>query len=93
MADKKFTLLELHLADGSIRLGQSSPGTEADAAEPDADAADGDDGGYCPGRSVGKLLLVVLVIAVLALGIKTLLGGGDDLDELEDLADLDGDDA
>lgn len=95
MADKKFTLLELHLDEGSIQVGPSVIGDEQNAiTEPESkDSDEDDDGGSCPGRKFGKLLLVLVVLVVLALGIKTVLGGGDDLDELEDLADLDEGDA
>lgn len=93
MADKKFTLLEFHLDEGSIQIGPSALGAEDDEiSEPEAEGEDGgevDDGGCCPGRKVGKLLVVLLVLALLALGLKKALGGGEDLDELEDLADLD----
>lgn len=95
MASKKFTLLELHLGDGAVQIGPAAlgGGTGADATEPDDDeTAEGesDDSCGCPGRTVGKLLLAFLVIALLALGVKKALGGGEDLDELEALADLDG---
>jgi hypothetical protein len=90
MADKKFTLLELHLDDGSIQVGPSALGTEDnEITEPETEDPDEDGGGTCPGRKVGKLLVVLLVLALLALGLKKALGGGEDLDELEDLADLD----
>jgi hypothetical protein len=100
MAKKKLTLLELNLGDGTIQigpatLGDGANGTPETETETDADdAVDGaDDGCGCPGRKAGKLLLVVLVLALLVFGIKKALGGGEDLDELEDLADLDADDA
>jgi len=90
MADKKFTLLELHLDDGSIQVGPSVLGAEDnEITEPETEDEDESDCGTCPGRKVGKLLVVLLVLALLALGVKKLLGGGDDLDELEELADLD----
>ncbi|MEF8855889.1 MAG: hypothetical protein V5A16_00555 [Haloplanus sp.] len=91
MADKKFTLLELHLGDGTVQIGPATlDGGDAsdDATESGADDATGN-GGCCPGRKVGKLLLALLVLALFALGLKKTLGGGEDLDELEDLADLD----
>jgi hypothetical protein len=95
MADKKFTLLELHLDEGSIQIGPSVIGDEqTEITEPESkDPDEGDDAGTCPGRKAGKLLVVLLVLAVLTLGVKKLLGGGDDLDELEELADLDEGDA
>jgi hypothetical protein len=92
MADKKFTLLELHLDDGSVRLGPATLGaedneiTEPESKDPDESESDG---GCCPGRKAGKLLIVLLVLAVLVFGLKKLLGGGEDLEELEELADLD----
>jgi hypothetical protein len=91
MADKKFTLLELHLDEGSIQVGPAALGAEDDEiTEPEAEDEDEpDDGGCCPGRKAGKLLVVLLILAVLALGLKKVLGGGDDLEELEELADLD----
>jgi hypothetical protein len=94
MADKKFTLLELHLGGGTVQIGPATlgAGDADDATEPDDDeTAEGesDDSCGCPGRTVGKLLLALLVIALLALGVKKALGGGEDLDELEALADLD----
>jgi hypothetical protein len=93
MADKKFTLLELHLDDGSIQIGPSALGDEDnEITEPeseDEDEGGSEDGGTCPGRKAGKLLVVLLVLGLLALGLKKALGGGEDLDELEDLADLD----
>jgi len=89
MADKKFTLLELHLGDGTVQIGPATIGDESsEVAEPEGEGTDEDDGG-CPACKAGKLLLVLLVVALLALGIKKALGGGDDLDELEELADLD----
>jgi hypothetical protein len=96
MADKKLTLLELNLGDGTVQIGPATLGGEPnETPEPDADdaAADEDDhdGCGCPGRKAGKLLLVVLALAFLALAIKKVLGGGEDLDELEDLAELDED--
>jgi len=96
MADKKFTLLELHLDDGSIQVGPAALGAEDnEITEPEAedeyeDEDQADDGGCgCPARKAGKLLVVLLVLAVLALGLKNVLGGGEDLEELEELADLD----
>jgi hypothetical protein len=97
MADKKFTLLELHLDDGSIQIGPAALGTEdneitePETEDEDESESESGDGGCCPGRKVGKLLVVFLVIALLALGLKKLLGGGEDLDELEELAELDED--
>jgi hypothetical protein len=93
MADKKFTLLELHLDEGSIQIGPSVIGDEQnEITEPETkDSDEDDDGGTCPGRKAGKLLFVLFVLALVAFGLKNVLGGGEDLDELEDLADLDED--
>jgi hypothetical protein len=97
MADKKLTLLELNLGDGTIQigpatLGDDATGVDADTDEPgDVESDDGDGGCGCPARKVGKLLLVLGTLAVVAVLVKKLLGGGEygDLDELEDLAELD----
>jgi hypothetical protein len=90
MADKKFTLLELHLDEGSIQVGPAALGAGGDGiTEPESkDSGEGD--ASCPGRKLGKLLVALLVIAVLVLGLKKVLGGGsEDLDELEELSKLD----
>ncbi|AXG06952.1 hypothetical protein DU500_11230 [Haloplanus rubicundus] len=91
MADKKFTLLELHLDEGSIQVGPSVIGDEQNTiTEPESkDSDESESGDCCAGRKAGKLLVVFLVLAVLALGLKKVLGGGDDLEELEELAELD----
>lgn len=98
MADKKFTLLELHLDEGSIQVGPAALGAGGDGiTEPESkDSGEGEGEGEgegdasCPGRKLGKLLVALLVIAVLVLGLKKVLGGGsEDLDELEELSELD----
>jgi hypothetical protein len=104
MADKKYTLLELNLGDGTVQIGPATLGdgasavgtdtdTDTDTDEPiDSDGGDGDSGGCgCPARKAGKLLLVLGVLAVVTLVAKKLLGGGEyeELDELEDLSELD----
>jgi hypothetical protein len=100
MAAKKFTLLELHLGDGTVQIGPATLGDAADGvpigdgdAGADADqsaTADGDGSGgrSCPGRTAGKLLLVLGGLVVVGLVVAKLLGGDEDLEELEDLADL-----
>jgi hypothetical protein len=97
MADKKLTLLELNLGDGTVQIGPATLGGDDDGLDLDDDGldddSDGESGGGagCPGRKAGKLLLVLGALGVLALLVKKLLGGGEyeDLDELEDLAELD----
>mgnify|MGYP006281923155 CR=1 FL=1 len=109
MADKKLTLLELNLGDGTVQIGPATLGGDDGGLELDDDDLDDDldldlgldldddgedesgGGASCPGRKAGKLLLVLGVLGVLALLVKKLLGGGEyeDLDELEDLAELD----
>jgi hypothetical protein len=105
MADKKFTLLELNLGDGTIQIGPATLGGDDGLAEVDLDDdldevdldldldseddGDGSDDGSCLGRTVGKLFLAVLALVVVTLVVKKLRGGSEDLDELEDLADLD----
>ena len=93
MADKKFTLLELHLGDGTVQIGPATIGTEPDGStEPEATDAHepgGEDAdGGCPGRTAAKVLLVVAVIALAAGVARKLLGGDEELEELEELADL-----
>ncbi|AZH25437.1 hypothetical protein [Haloplanus aerogenes] len=96
MADKKFTLLELHLGDGTVQIGPATIGDESanEITEPEQkDPDESEDGGACPMRKAGKLLVVLAVLVLLTLGVKKVLGGGEDLEELEDLADLDEDEA
>jgi len=87
MADKKFTLLELHLGDGTVQIGPATIGDEpSGVTEPEAEDADEGDGGCgCPGRKAGKLLLVLLVLALVVVVVKKVLGGSEELDELEAL--------
>jgi hypothetical protein len=93
MAEKKFTLLELHLGDGTVQIGPATIGTEPDGpTEPeatDAHETGAEDAGGCPGRTAAKVLLVVAVIALAAGVARKLLGGDEELEELEELADLD----
>ncbi|WP_248896980.1 hypothetical protein [Haloplanus halobius] len=92
MASKKFTLLELHFGDGTVQIGPATlgAGESSDAEsedEADADTTDGD--ASCPVCTVGKLLLAAVVLALLAAVVRKVLGGDEDLEELEDLTDLD----
>jgi len=106
MVEKKLTLLELNLSDGTVQIGPATLGGGDDDVDDDLDLDIGEDidvddidldddiddaaeGCGCPGRKLGKLLLVLGGLALLAVVAKKLRGGGDDLDELEDLADLD----
>ena len=95
MAAKKFTLLELHLGDGTVQIGPATIGdpdgrSEPEAADADETGGDADADGGCPGRTAVKFLVVVAVFALLAVVARKLLGGGvEELAELEDLADLD----
>jgi len=96
MADKKFTFLEFHLHDSDLQFGPEmigdvvgSVGGDA-GAEESADESMGHevevDDGSCPGRSLGKVLLAVVALAVLVVAAKKLLGGsGEALSELEEL--------
>jgi hypothetical protein len=93
MVDKKLTLLELNLGDGTVQIGPATLGGSSDddddATVDDEDEGDAAEGCGCPGRKLGTLLLVLGGLVLLAVVAKKLRGGDDDLDELEDLADLD----
>lgn len=98
MSDKSLTLLEVHLDEGAIRIGEngllgggrSDDGTDEDG-EVDADATDADaSGGSFPccglsARSVGLALAVVALLAALGVAAARLLGDGD----LEDATEID----
>lgn len=89
MAESSFTLLEIHLGDGDVRIGPNRllGGTDDETpTEVDRDADDsGSSGGRCSGKSIGIALLVVGLLAVAGFAAARLLGG----DGLEDAADLD----
>ncbi|SMO63515.1 hypothetical protein [Halorubrum cibi] len=93
MTNKSFTLLEIHLADGAIRIDGNrllGGGTDADDAHAtgDAGAGDGDDGSERPSWASAKAVLVALavagVVAAAAFAAARLLGG-----DLEDAAAID----
>ncbi|MFC6953176.1 hypothetical protein [Halorubellus litoreus] len=110
MADKKFTIFELHF-DGDLKLGPTfgadpSPDVEAtdggtsvpdddatDAAatpavdvDPEAEDAEGGSKAPVKGAILGVLALVLLAVAA-----RVLMGGDDDVDDVEmvDLDDVD----
>jgi hypothetical protein len=94
MADTKFTLLELHLGDGAVRIGSRTPGEgSTDVNAESGSDTDDDDGGTCPARTAAKLLLAVGGLVALLLVASKLLGDDEDIEELEELADLDAGDA
>jgi hypothetical protein len=97
MADKKFTFLEFHLHDSDLQFGPEmigdvvgsvggDAGTEESGDEPTGQEVEveGDDGS-CPGRTVGKLLLVLVAVVAVVVAAKKLLGGDEELSELEEL--------
>jgi hypothetical protein len=103
MADKKFTILELHF-DGDLKLGPTF-GTDP---SPDVEATDGgtpvptDDDGTTPavdvdpddaetdGRTPVKgAILGVVALVVLAVAARLLLGGDDDAVDDVEIVDLD----
>jgi hypothetical protein len=101
MATKKFTLLELHLGDGTVQIGPATIGAEAEPTATGGEDGDGDGdgpdasddaGGGCPARTAGKALLVAASLALVAILVRKLLAGGEpeeigELEELEELAD------
>jgi hypothetical protein len=95
MADKKFTFLEFHLHDSDLQFGPEmigdvvgsvggDAGTEESDGEPMGHDVEVDDGD-CPGRSIGKVLLAVAALVVVAVAVKKLRGGDEELAELEEL--------
>lgn len=92
MVDRKLTLLELNFGDGTVQIGPPTFGGSSGDDDATADGSDGEgdtveDGGS-RGRGLGKLLLILGALVVLAVAVSK-LRGDDDLDELEELADLD----
>ncbi|NHN40732.1 hypothetical protein G9C85_03655 [Halorubellus sp. JP-L1] len=99
MSDRKLTFFELHF-DGPLRIGPSfgdDPAPELDATDGEGRAekhvsiesgVDADDEGGAPvkGAIVGVLLLVLLAVAA-----RVLLGGDDDVDDVE-MVELEDDD-
>lgn len=102
MSETQFTFLEVHLGDGPIQFGPKAIGggsaDSAAAGEIDDENADEEDAGgcFCPacsvgcdcvGCKVGKLLIVLGVLAGVAAVAWKLLGDAD-LDAAEELDEL-----
>ncbi|WP_281195455.1 hypothetical protein [Halorubrum sp. F4] len=96
MSEKSLTLLEVHLDEGAIRIGENGllggrkPDEKADEAE--ADDADGSGDGSilrcgCSARSIGAALAVVALLAALGVAAARLLGDGD-LDDATEIDEL-----
>jgi hypothetical protein len=95
MTDTSFTLLEIHLEEGAVRIGTNGLLGGEDAGEGAADretdeATPGDaDGGTLgcgpSARSIGAALAVVALLAALGVAAARLLDDGD----LEDAAEID----
>jgi hypothetical protein len=94
MVDRKLTLLELNFGDGTVQIGPPTVGGPSGDDDATADGSDGegdtveDGGSRGRGLGLGKLLVVLGALVVLAVAVSK-LRGDDDLDELEELADLD----
>ncbi|WP_144797353.1 hypothetical protein [Halorubrum depositum] len=84
MTDSSFTLVELHLGDGDVRIGPFELfGTDDEPAESDsdsegeaeggADAADAEAGGVSA-LSVAGLLLALAALVAVAVGVVKLRG-------------------
>ncbi|MFB6154549.1 MAG: hypothetical protein ABEJ22_01555 [Haloferacaceae archaeon] len=93
MADKEFTFFELHLHDADVQFGPESIGSgvlgsdegDSEETEPtghDVEVAASEGGGA--GTAVAALVVLVAV-AALVYAAKKLLGGDDELAELEEL--------
>jgi hypothetical protein len=85
MSDRKLSLLELHF-DGPIQIGPKlfrRPDEETDTSEVAVEdegveiGVDVDSGERIPGPTVGKAIVAVGAVAVVALGIRRLLSGAD----------------
>lgn len=97
MSEKSLTLLEVHLDEGAVRIGEhgllggGKSDEEGDDEGADGDAGDADGGGgslpYCglSARSIGLALAVVALLA--ALGVVAARSLGDD--DLEDATEID----
>ncbi|XVH31767.1 hypothetical protein ACNS7O_00900 [Haloferacaceae archaeon DSL9] len=96
MGDKRFTLVELHLTDGDLQIGPRSLGEtlgavgetddrdeRVDDDETDA-AADADDETGCLACAIGKLLVVLALLGVVA-AVATKYLSEDAADELAEL--------
>lgn len=101
MTDTSFTLLEFHLEEGAVRIGEHGllgggrPDEDTDAAAGDAataDAADASGGGSLlrcglSAKSIGAALAAVALLAALGVAAARLLGDGD-LEDAEAIDDL-----
>ena len=93
MADRKITLLELHLDGPTFSatkgLSPSGDGPTDGSGEPDAggDGTDTREGGSCRRRGVA-LLGVLLLLVLLAAAARALMGDDEAMEELEDLDEI-----
>jgi hypothetical protein len=90
MAEKKFTLLEVHLGDGHVQFGPKSIDTRENDERESAAEGEGDDEDVqetSDGRSLLPLLFGLLALAVVAAAAKKLTGS-DDVDDLEALDEM-----
>jgi hypothetical protein len=97
MTDTSFTLLEVHLEEGALRIGDNGLLGDGTADEGAASAIEGDDASAAGGGSTGcglsgtsvlGGLAVVLLLVALGVAAARLLGDGDleDAEALDDLA-------
>lgn len=93
MADRKITLLELHLDEPTFSatkgLSPSGSGPTDGGGEPDAggDGTDTSEGGSCRRHGV-TLLGVLLLLALLAAVARALMGDDEAMEELGDLDEI-----
>jgi hypothetical protein len=92
MADRKITLLELHLDDASFSANATKgvPSLVGDEGSEEADERDDDEeeGTTGGGGRTGTLLGVLLLLVLLAAVARALMGGDEELEELDELDEV-----
>ena len=89
MGESSFTILELHLGDGDVKIGpfelfgaadKSTAVVEAESSEnAAADEADDESDGCVSAKSVIGLLLALALLVAVAVGVAKLRGGDEEV--------------